>query len=315
VSGNLGLDLAFATRSVTAIWPPTGIALAALVIGGYRLWPAVALGALVTNVGTGVPAVTVLGIALGNTLEASVGPYPLRRVAGFRPSLTRMRDVLALVGLGTMVSANVGVISLLIGSAITFAHLPSVWRTWWLGDMGGDLIVAPALLIAATYRPFTGPPGRRIEAIALTIALAGGSALVFSQSTNFPLLSWAALRLWQPGAAAGGVLVAAVAVSFTANGKGPFAMSGPDERLLLAQTFVGVASVSALVLAALTRERRRAEQAEREIVRRCRRASSLADCPRCRTSTTRRTSAPLGATTAWAAILTICSTSPTGSGP
>jgi integral membrane sensor domain MASE1 len=72
-AGNLGLDLAFATRSVTAIWPPTGIALAALILGGYRLWPAVALGALVTNLDTGVPAVTVLGITCGNTLEALAG--------------------------------------------------------------------------------------------------------------------------------------------------------------------------------------------------------------------------------------------------
>jgi integral membrane sensor domain MASE1 len=274
VSGKLGLDLAFATRSVTAIWPPTGIALAALVLGGYRLWPAVALGALLTNVNTGVPAVTVLGITIGNTLEAVAGAYLLRRIAGFRPSLERVRDVLALVGLGavisTTVSATIGVISLLIGSVIAFEHLPSVWRTWWLGDMGGDLIVAPAVLIAVAYRPLTRLPGGRIEAAALTLALASASSLVFSHSTNlayllFPLLSWAALRFWQPGAAAGGLLIAAVAVLFTANGQGPFATSAPDERLLLAQTFVGVASVSALVLAAVTRERWRADQAAREI--------------------------------------------------
>src|SRR6516164_1508431 len=66
VSGKLGLELAYATKSITAIWPPTGIALAALVLGGYRLWPAVALGALLANVGTGAPAVTVFGIVVGN---------------------------------------------------------------------------------------------------------------------------------------------------------------------------------------------------------------------------------------------------------
>jgi integral membrane sensor domain MASE1 len=80
VSGKLGLDLAFATRSVTAIWPPTGIALAALLLGGHRLWPAVALGALLTNVNTGVPAVMVLGITVGNTLEALAGAYLLRHI-------------------------------------------------------------------------------------------------------------------------------------------------------------------------------------------------------------------------------------------
>src|SRR6516225_2302818 len=99
-SGKLGLHLAFATRSVSAIWPPTGIALSALILGGYRLWPAVAVGALLTNLNTGVPAVTVLGIACGNTLEALTGAFLLRRVAHFRPNLQRVKDVVSLVGWG-----------------------------------------------------------------------------------------------------------------------------------------------------------------------------------------------------------------------
>ena len=273
-SGKLGLNLAFATHSVTAIWPPTGIALAALVLGGYRLWPAVALGALLANLNTGVPPVTVLGIVCGNTLEALVGAFLLRRVAGFRPGLARLRDVLSLVVFGavisTIVSASIGVASLLIGGMASWADAPSLWRTWWLGDMGGDLIVAPALLIAATQRRWRWLPGRAIEAGVLALLLVGATVLVFSQSTDivyalFPLLIWAALRFWQAGAAVASLVVGAVAVSFTANGKGPFAMSGPDERLVLAQTFVAVASVTGLVLAAVTSERRRAEEAEREI--------------------------------------------------
>jgi anti-anti-sigma factor len=273
-SGKLGLDLAFGTRSVSAIWPPTGIALAALVLGGYRLWPAVALGALLANLNTGVPPVTLLGIVAGNTLEALAGAFLLRRVAGFGPGLERVRDVLSLVLFGavisTMASASIGVTSLLIGGTTSWAHAPSLWRTWWLGDMGGDLIVAPALLIAATHRRYRWLPGRSIEAALLALLLAGVSVFVFSQSTDivyalFPLLIWAALRFWQAGAALASLLVGAVAVTFTANGKGPFAMNGPDTRLLLAQTFVAGASVTALVLAAVTSERRRAEEAEREI--------------------------------------------------
>ncbi|MDX6642229.1 MAG: two-component system, NarL family, sensor histidine kinase FusK [Solirubrobacteraceae bacterium] len=273
-AGKLGLDLAFENRSVTAVWAPTGIALVALILGGYRLWPGVALGALVTNIDTGVPAVTVLGITCGNTLEALTGAYLLTRFAAFRPSLERVRDVLSLVACGalisTVVSATVGVASLIIGGSIAFDDTPTVWRTWWLGDMGGDLIVAPALLIAAAYRPLTRPPGRSLEAVALAFVLAGVSVLLFSNRTNlvyviFPLLIWAALRFWQPGAAAGSLLVAAIAVAFTANGKGPFAMQSPDDRLLLAQTFVAVAGVSAMVLAAVTSERRRAEDAAAEI--------------------------------------------------
>lgn len=273
-SGKFGLELAYETSSVTAIWAPTGIALAALVLGGYRLWPAVALGALLTNLDTGVPAVTVLGITAGNTLEALVGAYLLRRFAGFRPSLERVWDVLALVALGaivsTMVSATIGVTSLLAGDEIAFDDIPSVWRTWWLGDMGGDLIVAPALLVAATHRPFSRTPGRALEAVALVLALAGVSALIFMESTNlvylvFPVLIWAALRFVQPGAAFGSLLVAAVAVVFTDSGKGPFASAGPDERLLLSQTLVAVAGMTALVLAAVTSARHRAEGVVREV--------------------------------------------------
>jgi class 3 adenylate cyclase/integral membrane sensor domain MASE1 len=270
-SGKLGLDLAFATRNVTAIWPPTGIALVALVLGGYRLWPAVALGALLTNVNTGVPAVTALGLVAGNTLEALAGAFFLRRVAGFGPGLERVRDVLALVAFGgaisTVLSASIGVTSLLVGGAISWAHVPSLWRTWWLGDMGGDLIVAPALLIAVAHRRYRRLPGRSIEAAVLALVLAAVSVLVFSRPTAimyllFPLLIWASLRFWQPGAAVASLLVGAVAVAFTANGRGPFAMISPDERLLLAQTFVAIASVTALMLAAVTSERRRAEEAE-----------------------------------------------------
>lgn len=269
-SGKLGLELAYETSSVTAIWAPTGIALAALLLGGYRLWPAVALGALLTNVNTGVPAITVLGITVGNTLEALVGAYLLRRFAAFRPSLERVRDVLALVVLGaivsTMVSATIGVTSLLAGDEIAFDDIPSVWRTWWLGDMGGDLIVAPALLVAVAHRPFLRTPGRALEAVALVLALAGVSVVIFMESTNlvylvFPVLIWAALRFLQPGAAFGSLLVAAVAVVLTDSGEGPFASAGPDERLLLSQTLVAVAGMTALVLAAVTSGRVRAERA------------------------------------------------------
>jgi serine phosphatase RsbU (regulator of sigma subunit)/integral membrane sensor domain MASE1/anti-sigma regulatory factor (Ser/Thr protein kinase) len=284
VCGKLGLDLAFESHSVTAIWPPTGIALAALILGGYRLWPAVALGALLTNIDTGVSAITVAGITCGNTLEALVGTYLLRRV-GFRASFPRVRDVISLVvfgaALSTIVSASIGVASLLIGDAIPFAHSATVWRTWWLGDMGGDLIVAPALLVAATHYPFTRAPGRVLEAVCLAVALAGSSLFVFSQSTSvtyvvFPLLAWAALRFWQPGAAFGSLLVASIAVAFTANGQGPFAMSSPDDRLLLAQTFVAVAGVTALLLAVVTSARRRAEQAERMVAETLQQVSDVA---------------------------------------
>jgi class 3 adenylate cyclase/integral membrane sensor domain MASE1 len=257
-AAKLGLNLAFETTSVTAVWPPTGIALAALVLWGYRLWPGVALGAFLANSWTGIPLYAELGIALGNTLEALVGAWLLHRVASFKPSLDRVRDVIALVllagGVSTAISASIGVGSLLLAGEIDGGELPSVWRTWWLGDMAGVIVVAPALLVGVTHWPFRQVPGRPLEAALVALLLVGVGTLAFSQSTGltflvFPPLIWATLRFWQPGAAVGSLLLAGVAVTFTAQDLGPFSGRSPDEQLLLAQAFVGVAGLTALLLA------------------------------------------------------------------
>ena len=268
-SAKLGLDLAFATSSVTAIWPPTGIALAALVIWGRSVWPGVALGALLANLWTGIPLISVLGITTGNTLEAVVGAYLLSWVADFRPSLERLRDVLALVFLAgivsTAIAATVGVMSLIIGDEVSFADFGSVWRVWWLGDMGGDLLVAPVLMVFAVRWSFRGLPGNPIEAVALAASIVGLSVFVFHQETNFayltfPLLVWATLRFWQPGATVSVLVVTGIAVYYTAHGEGPFVRSDPDESLLLAQTFYGVAALTMMSLAAVLTERAHAEE-------------------------------------------------------
>jgi integral membrane sensor domain MASE1 len=268
-AAKLGLDLAFAASSVTAVWPPTGIALAAIILWGYRMWPGVALGAFFANLWTGVPLYTVLGITFGNTLEALAGAYLLCEFADFRPSLQRVRDVLALVALAavmsTTIAATVGVTSLLVGGEIVAGDFGLVWRSWWLGDMGGDLVVGTALLVAFTQWPFRRAPGRALEALALALAVSGVTALAFSGRTGltyliFPPLIWAALRFWQPGAVGATVLVASVAIPFTEHDLGPFSGHPPDDRLLLAQTFIGIAGITALVLAAVITERRQAEE-------------------------------------------------------
>src|SRR3954469_12100740 len=217
-AAKLGLQLASAHPSITAVWPPTGIAPAALVLWGYRMWPGGALGAALANAFTGdAPPLTVLGITASNTLEAGLGAYLLTRVADFRPSLERVRDVLALVvlaaGLSTMVSATVGVTSLWIGDQINSSDLPSAWRVWWLGDMGGDLLVAPFLLVVASGARLPRRPGSVAEACTLLLALVGLSLLLFSQDTPltyliFPPLIWAALRFRQLGATVASLIVA-----------------------------------------------------------------------------------------------------------
>jgi PAS domain S-box-containing protein len=274
-TAKLGLQLAFEHASITAVWPPTGISLAAVLIWGFRMWPGVALGAALANTFTGdVPSVTVLGITVGNTLEALVGAYLLLRVARFRPELDRVRDVLALVvlaaGLSTVVSATVGVTSLWIGDQIdTAGELPSAWRVWWLGDMAGALLVAPFLLVLASGARPSLRPARVAEALVLVCLLVALSLLVFSTDAPytyllFPPLIWAALRFRQLGATLASLILATIAVVFTEHDMGPFARSSPDDSLLLSQTFMGVAGITALLLAAITSERR---EAERELQR------------------------------------------------
>ena len=271
-SAQLGLALAFETPSTTAIWAPTGIALAALVLGGRRLWPGVALGAFAANLTTDVPFYTVLGIAIGNTLEAVVGAS-LLRWSGFRPTLRRLRDIFALVALAgilsTTVSATIGVASLSLGGSLP-ADALSAWSLWWLGDMGGALLVAPFLFVAITHWPYRGLPGRPLEAVALVGGLVAVGLVVFSQSSplaylTFPFFIWAALRFLQPGATTAALIVAAMAVAFTANGSSQFVESSKDDNLVLAQTFSAVVGISALILATVMSQRRRAERTAQRV--------------------------------------------------
>jgi signal transduction histidine kinase/integral membrane sensor domain MASE1 len=268
-AAKFGLTLGYENSSITSVWPPTGIALAALVLGGYRLWPGVAIGALLANSWTGVPLLAVLGITAGNTMEAVAGTFLLRRVARFQPALERVRDVVALAvlagGLSTMVSATVGVATLSLAGQVTGGELGSAWRVWWLGDMGGDLLVAPMLLLFAQGIRLDLRPARIAEgAISLT-ALVGVGVFAFSHHTQlaylvFPLLMWMALRFGQRGAALAGMIVAGIAVYFTNHGRGPFVSGSPDDNLLLSQTFMGFAAITALLLAAVTTERERARR-------------------------------------------------------
>ncbi|HEX6602921.1 MAG TPA: SpoIIE family protein phosphatase [Solirubrobacterales bacterium] len=265
-SAKLGLALAFSTPSVTAVWPPTGIALAALVLGGRRLWPGVLLGAFLANVTTDVPVYTAAGIAVGNTLEAAVGATLLGRF-GFQPALPRLRDIFALVlvagFVSTAVSATIGVASLSVGDSLSGGAL-SAWRVWWLGDMGGDLLVASLIFVLVTHWPYRDLPGTAAEALVLIAALAGIGLVVFTHHApaaylTFPFMVWAGLRFLQPGATVAAAALATLAVSFTANDSGPFVRPSQDDSLLLAQGFSAIVGLTGLILATVTSQRRRAE--------------------------------------------------------
>jgi diguanylate cyclase (GGDEF)-like protein/PAS domain S-box-containing protein len=263
------LGLAFDHASISAVWPPTGVALAVVLLGGYRMLGAVALGAFLANVTTSAPLAAVLVITLGNTLEALAGAFLLRR-AGFEPSLQRMRDVVALIALAavisTAISATFGIASLLVFGHLPLGQAAGAWRIWWLGDMGGDLLVATTVLVLAHTARSWWRSREAIEMGALGLVLAGSSVVVLGFNQGFvylvfPMLFLLALLFRQRGAVLGGLIVSVIAVWFTSRGHGAFTGQGPDANLVRAQTFVSIGAITALLVAAARTERHVAETA------------------------------------------------------
>ena len=220
LAAKLGLALATVGVTVTLVWPPSGVAVAALLVGGRRLWPGVAIGALLANATTDAPIAVAFFTAVGNPLEAVVAASLLRRVRDFDPSLERVRDVTALTlfaaVIAPVVAATVGVAGLLFAGVVPLSGVPGAWFTWWAGDAMGILLVAP-LLLAWFTRPVRRVPGARVlEAAALIAITVVASFLVFGgllprRVTDplvyvaFPLLIWAAFSFEQRGAATGSV--------------------------------------------------------------------------------------------------------------
>jgi integral membrane sensor domain MASE1 len=236
-AAKLGLSLDAVSGFATAVWPPTGIALVALALFGYRLWPGIALGAFLVNASTGAPVLVASGMAIGNTLEAVVGTYLLQHIVGFQPALARLRDVFGLVvlaaGLSTLLSATLGVTSGWLGGVIPAAIYGRAWWTWWLGDLMGDLVVAPLLLIWSSPLRIRMSFQQLAEAGALLLCIVAVSLFVFggpwaTQALMyfcllFPFLIWTAFRFGQHGAVTAISLVSAIAIWGTVHGFGPFA--------------------------------------------------------------------------------------------
>jgi signal transduction histidine kinase len=253
----------------TLVWPPSGIALAALLIFGNRLWPGVLIGAFTVNVWTGAPIPVALAMGVGNTLEAVLGAYALRRFAGFRLPFDRVRHAIGLIALAallsTTVSATIGCVALRLGGIVRPGHFVQTWRAWWVGDALGDLVVAPLLLAWSQAPSIRFRSIRFVEVAALGASLIAVGFLVFVGAPDpgrirqiymtFPLLIWAALRFGLRGATLVTFLLSAIAVACTAVGLGPFVRSSLSENLLDLQVFMAVAAATALLLGAAISER------------------------------------------------------------
>jgi signal transduction histidine kinase/integral membrane sensor domain MASE1 len=275
VAARIGLRLAFVAEQVTVVWPPTGIALAAILVFGMRIWPGIYLGAFITNVTVNATAPAALGMALGNTLEAVTGAWLLQRVA-FDNSLGRIKDVFAFVVFGvllaTTVSATLGPISLCLARVQHWSAYWNLWMVWWLGDAVGALVVAPFVLTWASERFDRRDSDTVVEATALLLALLTIGSVVFGiffpgvtadhplEYAVFPLVIWAALRFGQRGTSAVIVITSVLAILGTVRGLGPFSRVAIHESLILLQVFMAAVAATGLVLGAAMNERNRADR-------------------------------------------------------
>jgi diguanylate cyclase (GGDEF)-like protein len=276
ITGKLGLRVAFVHASSTAVWAPTGIAIAALLMRGYGVWPGAFLGAFLVNVTTAGSIATSLGIATGNTLEGVVGALLVNRYAHGSHCFDRAQDTFKFAILAGLLSpalaATFGVTSLALGAFASWESYRAIWLTWWLGDAGGAFIVAPFLILWASAGRMRWRWSEFAEFAALLGCLVLLGQIVFggffaAGAKNYPLeylcipvLIWVAFRFHQREAATATLVLSAIATWGTLRGFGPFVGGSRNEALLLLQAFVDVVAVTTMGIAGLSAERQRAEE-------------------------------------------------------
>ena len=267
VGAQLGLSLAVENPNVTVVWPPTGIAVAAVVLYGPKMWPGIALGAFMSNVLNGAPAETAAAITIGNTIAPVLAGSLLRR-GGFRPAMTRLKDVASLVfiaALGCMlISSILGTLALALGGLIDPGRVVPTWFEWWVGDASGVSVIAP-LLLTLTSSDRRLLRRHAVEAWTLFGLTLVVSATVFAtvlplKYMVFPLAIWAALRFRQLGGAILTVIVSAVAIWQRSRGSGPIADVSIVAGLLALQGFNAAVAFTSLCLSAVMAERSRAQE-------------------------------------------------------
>lgn len=272
-AAKFGMSLAFATKQVTAVWPPTGVAFVALLLLGMRAAPGVYLGALLANATSGESVLTAAGIAVGNTSAVVVAVRGVQHWCGANFRLDRPRHVALLVvwaAAACTLSASGGVASLACGGIVPWGAYWSVWWVWWVGDALGILLFAPFLL--AWLAPEPEARARRRELWGLLVMLAMWSHLIFAgrivfpqhlirlEYTAFPFVIWSALRLGLRGPTSAALVVSAFAIWGARQGHGPFGLGDLDQRLVLLDLFMAVVTTTALMLSAVVQQRQTAER-------------------------------------------------------
>jgi PAS domain S-box-containing protein len=289
VTGRLGVAWAIPPGIATSVWPPSGIALAAVLLRGRRVWPGIWLGSVSVNIGTlfndtslapvlaSLMVVSFIGV--GSFLQPLVGAALIQRFIGRQSPFTRAQDVFKFAGLGMLscvVSPSCGVTSLCVGGKLPWSAFAYNWWTWWLGDLLGVLVVT-SLVLAWSQPPWPRWQPRRLPETAVglgfTILVAylvfGGwlSVSIVRDPLAYvliPFMIWAAVRFGPRGVTTLALVVAALAIGGTSEGFGPFAADTVNESLLKLQAFVGIVASTGLVLAAALVENRQAQEALRD---------------------------------------------------
>jgi PAS domain S-box-containing protein len=276
ITGKLGLRFALINPSASAVWAPSGIALAACLIFGSRIWPAIFIGAFLVNITTYGSVATSIAIAMGNTSEALVAAYLVRRFARgidvFGLTSDTFRFVFCAAVLSTTVSATIGVTSLCVAGYARWTQYGWIWFTWWMGDGTGDLIVTPFLILWARGPRLLWGREKRAEGALLLATFLLMAVIVFGALSPFggpeypntflcvPVLLWVAFRFGPRDTATMIFFLSTVAVAGTLAGHGPFSQADKNQALLLVQTFVAVFGTSHLVVAIEVAQRRRLER-------------------------------------------------------
>src|SRR6266516_3175569 len=275
IAGKFGLMLASLHASASPVWPPAGIALAALLLLGYRAWPAIFVGAFLVNVTTAGNFATSFAIATGNTLEALAGAWLVNRFAGGRNVFERPQGVFKFAlaaAISTVISPVFGITSLALTGFADWANYGAIWLTWWLGDATGDLVFTPLVLLwsAASKRRWNKREAAEVGALLLLLVLLSG--IVFGgwleiSARSYPIaficgpvVIWTAFRFTQRETATGLFILSAIAVWGTLHGFGPFLRETENQSLLALQWWIAVLTITAMALSAGMAERRRIEE-------------------------------------------------------
>lgn len=273
LSGQLGLAFASLHPNVTILWPPSGIALAVLLMFGYKTAPAIFLGAFIVNSITSGTLLTSFGIATGNTIEAVVGAYLVTRFANGTRVFDRASDIFKYTFfaslLSTMISATIGVTTLILGNLASWNTFWNIWITWWLGNMGGSIIIAPLIIIWITTPTIYNDLKKNIHFIISFLILCLVTIVIFYGLFTYiypylciPVAIWITYWFGRKGATLSTVIVTIIAIFYTLQGHGPFARElSIHQSFIFLQIFLNIFSLTTLIYGAILLEKSAGEKA------------------------------------------------------